>query len=531
MTVDTVLGWRLDDVAGVADALVGRRQTLLGLQDDVAAGRPPAGWVAPATAPARAAHERLVRDLDAIVTQVTEVAAAVDDAVATLRAAQTELSAATAWAAAQGFRVAPSGAVSDTVCVEPELARDRGIALAEVGDRIRQALRAATHADAVLAAALDRAAAAAGSGASSCAAPALLPPPSSGSPAEAAAWWRSLSPEQQAQVLAEHPEWVGNTDGIPAAVRDQANRALIDTYRAQLEAEAERLRADLDDNWFGGTFTHDDAALELVEAKLAGLDAIEEVLGRGNRQLLLLDPTGSRQLMAAVAVGDLDTADHVAVFTPGFTTTVAGSLESYDQDMESLRRAARQQSVQNGDGGTVAAVSWLGYEAPQWSEWYKPGSDFVTSQDSANTGGAALADFCRGIDASRDTDPNLTALGHSYGSTTTGVALQEDTGVDSAVVFGSPGLATDDVDDLRVPAGRVYALEAKWDGVADLGRFGTDPSRLDGLEHLSTDESQVDGRVLDPSSGHSAYLRVDTTSQYNIATVVAGLPERAVPHE
>ncbi|MBO1751412.1 hypothetical protein J4G33_06305 [Actinotalea sp. BY-33] len=527
--IDTVLSWRPDDVAAIADALVQHRRSLLVAEDELTRSQPPTTWVSTSREPARRVHDRLGRDLSRMAAEAGSVAAAADDAAATLRAAQAELESALEWASGQGFRVDRStGAVSDIACWEPEVARDRDIAIAEIADRIAQAVRAAQHADATLAAALDGVAQSDGPLVSASDVASVPPMPEGASPGEANAWWRSMSEEQQAWVLAEHPEWLGNTDGIPAGIRDQANRALIDTYRSELEAEAERLRANLDSNWFGGTFTNDDAALKIVEEKLAGLDAIEEVLSRGGRQLLVLDPTGARQLMAAVAVGDVDSADHVAVFTPGFTSTVGGSMASYDRDMEKLARVARDESLWHGDGGTVATVSWLGYEAPQWSEWHRPGSDFVTSQDSANTGGAALADFYRGIDASRPVNPNLTALGHSYGSTTTGVALQESTGVDSAVIFGSPGIATGDVTDLQVPSGQVFQLEADWDGVADLGRFGGDPSRMDGLRSLSTDESQMDGATLNRSTGHSAYLTQDTTSQHNIAAVVVGAEDRMI---
>lgn len=98
------------------------------------------------------------------------------------------------------------------------------------------------------------------------------------------------------------------------------------------------MQADLDDNWFGGTFTNADAALEHVHDKLASLDRIEQALDQpGQRQLLLLDLTGERA-EAAVAVGDVDTADHVAVFTPGLGSTVDGDLERYDQNMNQLQR-------------------------------------------------------------------------------------------------------------------------------------------------------------------------------------------------
>jgi hypothetical protein len=52
------------------------------------------------------------------------------------------------------------------------------------------------------------------------------------------------------------------------------------------------------------------------------------------------------------------------------------------------------------------------------------------------------------------------------------------------------------------------------------------------MNHLSTSDAvSADGRRLEESTGHSSvdqYLRPDTTSQYNIAAQVAGLPDKAV---
>ncbi len=235
--------------------------------------------------------------------------------------------------------------------------------------------------------------------------------------------------------------------------------------------------------------------------------------------------------MAAVAVGDVDSADHVSVFTPGFTTTVAGSLANTDSSMWDLRETAQAEARKYGSGGTVATVAWLGYEAPQWDEWYDLGGRFVTSEESARAGAESLAGFYRGIDASRQADPHLTALGHSYGSTTTGLALQQATGVDGAVVFGSPGLGTSHVADLQVPQGQLFRIEARDDGVADAGTFGLfgiDPSHVDGIVGLSAKEATIGAETFEESTGHSQYLRTDTTSQHNIAAVVVGVPDRMV---
>ncbi|MBU5423097.1 alpha/beta hydrolase family protein [Cellulomonas hominis] len=539
-SIATVLAWDVDALDRAADALAADRSRLVGLQDELDDGAPPGTWSGPASGAARAAHGRLVNRLTGTVAEVSAVAAAVDAAAASLREATADLRSMLDWAQRNGYAVdRASGRVDDQGCHPDDVAADRALVATEVAERLRQALLTATHADAQLAGVLDRVASGAldaGGGSLDEAAAAgaadgalgVRPAPLDGSPAEANAWWESLTDDEQQQVLAEHPEWLGSTDGIPAGVRDQANRALIGVYRAELEAEEARLRAALDGNLLGGLFTSDDAALEVVREKLAGLDRVEQVLKRGSRQLLVLDITGSRQLMAAVAVGDVDTADHVAVFTPGFTTTVAGSLTSYDSSMAELRAVARAEARKYGDGGTVATVSWLGYEAPQWDEWHDLGGRFVTSDSSAQAGAASLADFYRGIDASRAQDPHLTALGHSYGSTTTGIALQQQTGVDAAVVFGSPGLGTSHVGDLDVPGGQVFRIEARRDVVADLGHFGVDPSHVDGITGLSAREAVLDGTTYRESTGHSQYLSQDTTSQHNIAAVVAGAPDRMV---
>jgi len=153
----------------------------------------------------------------------------------------------------------------------------------------------------------------------------------------------------------------------------------------------------------------------------------------------------------------------------------------------------------------------------------------VSTADAARRGGADLARFYEGIDAARPTDPHLTALGHSYGSLTTGYALQQAHGVDDDVLFGSPGIGTDDVGDLHVPPGHTAVVEAPWDPVADLGWFGDDPNRMPGVTGLSARAATLpDGAESAGSVLHGQYLTPGTTSQYNIAATVAGLPGQRI---
>jgi hypothetical protein len=280
------------------------------------------------------------------------------------------------------------------------------------------------------------------------------------------------------------------------------------------------------------------AEIERLTEQRNALAAVSNAIAGADRQLLYLDVSGHAQPRAAVAVGTVDgegnlvgvdTADHVAVFTPGFTTTVADGLEGYVTDMEGLRDVARKQLAAADRGGeTVAAVAWLGYDAPQWDTVGDPGQSVLVN-DAAEAGGAELAGFIEGVLAARPTDPHLTALGHSYGSTTTGYALQQVDGVDDAVLFGSPGASTGDVGDLRVPPGHLSVLEARGDWIADLGSFGGDTNQLDDVTNLSAaEETAPDGSRLLESKGHSEYLQPRTTSQHNLAATVAGLPDERI---
>ena len=454
------------------------------------------------------------------------------------------------------FVITDDGAVRDNLptgtVLTPEENADRGRTFTEICDQIQQTMSTATDVDADVAAVMMRAvhdeiddgvfpglgnadiAGAAEGGLTA------GTPPTRASPFDNAAWWDSLSEQQQADILAEHPEWVGNLDGIPGAVRSEANLAQLDDQRAALMGRERQLMVELDDNLFGGTFTNADAELADVRAKIASVDAVSEVMARGDRQLLLLDLSGERA-EAAIAYGDIDTADHVSVLTPGLNTTVDGSTGSYDEQNRRLNDEATNQLDRNGDVGTVATVTWIGYQAPQAHnpDWTSLGSIWdnangvqqVATDDTARAGGAALTSFLNGIDASRPTDPHLTALGHSYGSLTTSYGLQGGTGVDDAVLFGSPGFGTGAVTGLHVDPGHVYLMEADRDPVADVGVFGGDPSSALGVTHLDTGGGRTpDGRTLDASDGHSEYFddaNRHTSSADNMVAIVSGNPGAA----
>ena len=557
-------------VAAAADGLSSATTVLTGLQDELGGCSGSTWWAGEAATAASREHAGLTERLRRLVAQAAAVRTALDETGESVLALHREIGSTADFAASWQFVIGDDGSVRDNAPTPPaptspeqSVAADREHAQrvraqSEIVDRIEQVLRTATDVDADLTAVLEAAVAdeiddGAGSGLAGAQAAGTAwgelsaqGPPPSADPADNSAWWNTLGDAQQAAVLAQHPDWIGDLDGVPAGVRSQANVARLPAIAADLQARADALRDQLAGHPGRYATTQLQDQLAEVVAKQESLTAITHVMGRGGRQLLLVDTSGDRA-MAAIAIGDVDTADHVSVFTPGFNSTVNGNLEGYDRDTELLRQRTRDQLDRFGGGGSVAAVTWMGYEPPGGDV----GTDIssldpdnlagaypVADDDVARSGAASLSSFCNGIDASRDVDPHLTALGHSYGSLTTGLALQNGTGVDDAVLFGSPGLGTDDVADLGLRPGHVYLEEAHEDHVADLGAFGRDPSTLAGVTSLATDARTLpDGTQGAASSGHSEYADQGqagdegyrrTTATYNMATVVAGLPGRAV---
>ncbi|MGH3931233.1 MAG: alpha/beta hydrolase, partial [Pseudonocardiaceae bacterium] len=501
-----------------------QQDTLVALEDELAAIRNPPEWEGDAAAAARLGHDWLTEDLRRLVAGVAAVLRSVGEASDAALAITRALTEAQDLARFHGFEVTNAGAVLDVHPPGPQIPdyaviqTERAMVRDEVTDRVEQVLRRATELATDLAAVMTQAAAGRiddGSGTTTLAGAALAghfegglatpEPPPGGSAADNAGWWASLPPAERFTLVAAHPELIGNLDGIPAQARDSANRIRLPEERAALAAEVTRLEALQHPYPTPFTLGRDIAlAGELATArdKLAALDAIETTLDKpGDRQLLVLDSSGER-VKASIARGDIDTAQHVAVFTHGMTSNVQDSMVGYDDQMDLLRREAQDKASRYGDGGQVAVVTWLGYEAPQWNETLDP-SDSVAGQAAAHRGADSLAGFLDGVDASRTDDPHLTALGHSHGSITTGLALQQTEGVDDVVFFGSPGIGTSQVSDLNVPEGNAYVIEADWDPVADVGRFGTDPNQLDGITNLSAREHTLDDRQLTEVTGHT----------------------------
>jgi hypothetical protein len=492
----------------------------------------------------------------------------------------------------EGFTVDPAtGSVTPT---DQSKVGDPIYALqqADLQVRIKELIAAADAADAGLA----RAIAAAGEH-STAAHPHdlgdVLSRPVPEDPKQFADFWEHLTPEQR-DALYRRNHLIANHDGMPAVDRDYYNRQSLASELSEAQAaqaRADALKAQHPDWADGRNIPHPNEPGAIFDDRLKyeawqreygdaqnaakylpDLQAVDKaVRDKPDRKLMLLDTETGRQARAAVAVGDPDTADHVSVTAPGLNTTVHGAIEGMSNEAYNVRNEAiHQLDLANRGDETVAAIAWIGYDPPQ-----VPGTDDlgaslaggweVSHDDVAKAGAHDLARFYDGINATHQGPLDLTAIGHSYGSLTTGLALQVpgDHGVDNALFYGSPGIEATNPGQLGLQNGHVFTMETPDDpiqkvydippiahavapflppglntlattvlGGLDLsgaGAFGPNPATNPNFTHLATGATTVpDGRTFGSASGHSDYPRWDSgnnqlyTTGYNIAAVIAG---------
>lgn len=352
-----------------------------------------------------------------------------------------------------------------------------------------------------------------------------LPMPQDTSDTRAVAeWWDSLSREEQERLADEEPDRIGNLDGVDAWARDRANRHRLDRDYEDLNSRKESNEKKVADyeKWKASAAIGVPApcsADEYNRAKSeldrqAELDKLKTALKQGAQyngtsQLLLYDPVepgeNQDQLHAAVTVGDVDKADNVAVHVGGLTTSVDNNVVGYTAEMANVAGTA---------GGNTASVMWFGYDPPQAGAGSN-GLFTVSETERAAAGGADLSHFLEGLHDSRQGsgeggDPRITALGHSYGSTTLGYALTQvrDGVVDAGVFYGPPGVPAKDVSDFNVPSDSVYVMKNDQDiigAVPNRGPMGmapgsdmtqlSDPTEVPGIQHIEGNHG------IDPGTG------------------------------
>ncbi|MFD9288613.1 alpha/beta hydrolase [Streptomyces sp. NPDC060030] len=268
--------------------------------------------------------------------------------------------------------------------------------------------------------------------------------PRDASPAARRDWWAGLTQEQREEYLAVYPDQIGNLDGIPALVRDAANRDNLQLLIGKLEGR-------------------DD---EKSMTQLAGLREIDRQLGAGTQPPMFLLGIGDEgNGRAIVSFGNPDTSKNVAAYVPGLNTSLDREFAEND-----LKRARDTAIGARYHDPSSAAIAWLGYDAPQLIDGFS--SLAVAADGRAVEGGKSFNGFTAGLSATNENgDPHLTAIGHSYGSRTVGAATQQGDGipgVDDIVLVGSPGVGVDRAEDLGVGRGHVFVGSAENDVVTKM---------------------------------------------------------------
>ncbi|MGY0061938.1 alpha/beta hydrolase [Streptomyces sp. LZ34] len=347
---------------------------------------------------------------------------------------------------------------------------------------------------------------------------AIKAPLNDSNPEENATWWKSLSKNEQDAILALDPAGLGKRDGLPAAVRDEANRTVLAETRAELNLKLDELGknepAKYEQKW--NNITHLpvqgekqvtlawqawDRERTRINESLKGMDAIQRRFDRtgedGLPEAYLLGFSAEGRGRAIVANGNPDDADHIAVYTPGTGASLSNSNGDINRGVNLWKTSQRLTDQE------VSTVTWIGYDAP-------PELSDATRDEYADNAVGAYGQFIDGLNAANKSgsDAHITAIAHSYGTTVIGAAAEDrDLGVDDIVFAGSPGARVENAADLDVGKGHVWNEHAKGDDLVNgVGRFGhgggvsgidpTDP--IFGANQMATD-----------TEGHSGYWDYD----------------------
>ncbi|MFV2118865.1 alpha/beta hydrolase [Streptomyces sp. Act-28] len=413
----------------------------------------------------------------------------------------------------------------------------------DVADRIARAIRAAREVDARYARTLNGLKAARGLDVTSAmmkdvaadtaavrgaAASYLEKVPEGRSPAEHRAWWDGLTEEQRQEYLKIAPDLIGGLDGLPATVRDEANRNYLPVLIDELAKD-------------GG---------EDAKVKIDALQMIQEKLSKpSNPPMFLLGIGDEGNGRAIVSYGNPDTSRNVSAYVPGLGTKLDDGFVK-----DTMKRAQDTALGAQENDPSSASIVWLGYDAPQNVD--------VMGTGDAERGAPSYNRFMDGLQvANRHDDPHMTAIGHSYGSLTVGTAAKQSggiPGVDDIILLGSPGVGVDKAEDLGVGKQHVFVGAADNDPVTHLPTkdevllagpvgsliygdvfdwgdddiyFGKDPSsEAFGAQRFKVDPGPHPVAELGGFDAHSQYFtpELDQVSADNIAAIVAGQPDNVV---
>lgn len=306
----------------------------------------------------------------------------------------------------------------------------------------------------------------------------------------------------------------GDLRGVPAPLRDQANRQVLADDIARVEHATEAISA---------------ADMARYDNALRVRDGLEVNSSHGADPVLLLsyDPAAfDGRGRAAIAIGDPDTADNITVLVPGARSSVrAGYLSSPDGGN------VYREVVRADPDRTNSVIVWMGYRSPD-----SLADPQVAQPSSARAGGRLLAADINALRLTHAGAAHVTVIGHSYGSTMVAdAAAGFGMRADDVVLVGSPG--TDlarSAADFHLPAtGHVYVGAASTDPITGFGGepqlqvpataatvgLGADPA-ADG--YGSTRFKAEIPFLTPPLAAHSSYFRPDSEALFSIGDIASG---------
>jgi uncharacterized protein YukE/pimeloyl-ACP methyl ester carboxylesterase len=362
--------------------------------------------------------------------------------------------------------------------------------------------------------------------------------------ADVAALWVSLGAATAVLLALKYPKVVGNLEGALYDSRDVANTTTLATDQAALTTRLEGLKEG-------------SAEYTEVAAQLAALNEVKKALGSGRddnppRFLISLEyPDGidsATPPLAAVALGNLDTADNSTYLIPGMDTTVEDGLGTWTANALEVYKLQKGMLEGKGSDESAAVVAWVGYETPT--------KQTVAGNDHAIAGAEKLnaaLDGYLAVQGATGNDAHLGMLAHSYGSTTAMLALVDNPGVDSLGVFGSAGQVSGTTVD--IPDDQFYYVMGDYDVVAPIGQamsggktileqMGSPAGDYSGVQDprfdpsfINPDVQRIEGsrmeyyddngdlQYLEPAIGewgHGGYMDPGTSSLYNLSAAALG---------
>jgi len=371
-------------------------------------------------------------------------------------------------------------------------------------------------------------------------------------------WWDGLSEAEREQLIEEHPELIGPTDGLPTDARDQANRDLLGQQVEEIQNEHPELEDEIaslqdritaleesgdhqnvvhyDDPVSGGYSTttptqeYLDLQTELEELKtmqaLVDLDERIEGQAETGQEYFLLGYDTEDDGGAIVAVGNPDTADNTAVYVPGTFST----LDNFTDEGGALSRAEAMayDAARWGAGEETSVIAWLDYDAPQSASPTEELPPEAFWAGAAEEGAGTLNGFIDGLDATHHGGPSgsTTLVGHSYGTRVVGEAAQDpNTGVDQIIAVASPGLGVEDVNGLAIDSDEVWATTAEGDAIESVPDWEfthwTEPTN----EKFGANVFESDAMGSSGSEIHGGYWREGNSARQNMAHIITGQDE------